>query len=452
MQTIPPSRSLSPVEPSLSRPLDLNIDATRLTLLRRYLIDVNRYSPTMLNDFTPGFRSLQQAQLVDHLLHVRGHLVCVLPTGGGKSLGPAAAAYAFEKVPGMVVVLSPFVALMDNAYHDLRRVAPTARFGRDSWSPFTTKILLVSLEHLTDPKTLRQFMSHRGRIKYIFLDEVHEVLINNAFRTLFNELQQLVSLACPIVMMSATLPPTSVQPLLNRLNIAHATVIRKPVTSRPEIRYATHKVPTDDMDSRLSAFIDAHPCDTDERGIVLCSTKKQLIALAKKHNGLAYHSDLSREERELAAAQWHAGVLPSHRIMFATKGFGVGVNDKRVRWVVFAGAPQHMIDFDQPAGRAGRDGKPCQVVVFWDSLPRRFASSDSDELEHGGYEAFCRLLTSSTECIRWERGKHIDGAGITCTSMTGDHLQICDRCVAISVCLHPASRYLDSQCFIALEP
>ncbi|KZT32099.1 P-loop containing nucleoside triphosphate hydrolase protein [Sistotremastrum suecicum HHB10207 ss-3] len=425
----PPS---DPIEASLRRPLDLDIDASRLTLLRRYLIDVNRYSPTMLEDFNPGFRSLEQAQLVDHILHVKGHLAVVLPTGGGKSMGPAAAAYAFENVPGIILVFTPFVALMDNVFHDLSRVAPTARFGCDDWSPFTTKILLISLEHLTDPKHLRTLMTMRGHIKYIFLDEIHEALINNKFRSLFDELQQIVSLGCPIIMMSATLPPTSVPQLLNRLNIAEAKIIRKHITSRPEIRYSTHQTTKEQLPSDVSEFIDSHPCDTDDRALVICSTKKQLEALAKKHGGLIYHSDLTREERELAAAQWHAGLEPSHRIMFATKGFGVGVNHKSVRWVLFAGSPQHMIDFDQPAGRAGRDGRPCEVVLIWDSLPHRFSTSDPEELEHGGFEPMRRLLTNTTRCLRYERGLHIDGVAITCATLVGDHLQLCDRCRARS--------------------
>ncbi|KZS86595.1 hypothetical protein SISNIDRAFT_491815 [Sistotremastrum niveocremeum HHB9708] len=423
-----PTTSSPPVEAAIRRPLDLDIHASRLTVLTRYYLDINRHPPTMLELSQPSFRSLEQAQYVDHILYCRGHAVVVLPTGGGKTVGIAAAAYLYEKVAGLIVVFLPFIALMESAYHDLCRIAPTARFGRDDWSPFTTKILLISLEHLTDPRHLRSFMGLHGHIKYIFLDEIHELLINNSFRPLFNDLKQLISLGCPIIMMSATIPPTSVDTLLQRLNIAYAQIIRKPITARPEIRYAAHKITPQELPSRISDFLETHPCGSNDRGIVFCTTKKSLAELAVAHSGVKYHSDLSRDERELATARWEEGREAADRVMFATKGFGTGVHMPGVRFAVFAGEPDGILQFDQPAGRAGRDGKPCDVVIFWFNLPRRFPSSDSDALHHGGFDALCRMLSHPTRCLRWERSEHIDGKGLTCASLSGVYLQLCQRC------------------------
>lgn len=79
-----------------------------------------------------GFRTPEQADLVDHVCSQNGHLLAVLPTGGGKTMAIAAAAKVFEKVPALILVMVPFVALQHDLYYRLRAYASTARTAGSS--------------------------------------------------------------------------------------------------------------------------------------------------------------------------------------------------------------------------------------------------------------------------------------------------------------------------------
>jgi len=55
------------------------------------------------------------------------------------------------------------------------------------------------------------------------------------------------------------------------------------------------------------------------------------------------------------------------RVLFVTVAFGVGIDVSTVERVIHIGVPYTMEEFFQETGRAGRNGKPAQSVLYFNS-------------------------------------------------------------------------------------
>ena len=63
------------------------------------------------------------------------------------------------------------------------------------------------------------------------------------------------------------------------------------------------------------------------------------------------------------------------RLIIATTAFGMGIDCPDIRRVIHWGLPSHIEDYAQETGRAGRDGKPAEAVLFGGKIGKH--SSDT---------------------------------------------------------------------------
>ena len=64
------------------------------------------------------------------------------------------------------------------------------------------------------------------------------------------------------------------------------------------------------------------------------------------------------------------------RVVIATSALGMGVNIQDVRRIIHYGIPHDLESYVQEVGRGGRDGKPCEAILYY--RPFHLAHCDED--------------------------------------------------------------------------
>ncbi len=103
-----------------------------------------------------------------------------------------------------------------------------------------------------------------------------------------------------------------------------------------------------------------------------------LAALGKRAE--SYHAGMRKADRERVHTEFLGDELDT---VVATSAFGMGIDKPDVRYVVHAAIPESLDSYYQAIGRAGRDGKPADVMLFYRpedlALPKFFAGGLPDE-------------------------------------------------------------------------
>lgn len=76
----------------------------------------------------------------------------------------------------------------------------------------------------------------------------------------------------------------------------------------------------------------------------------------------AHYGDMRNRKRR---TEQNAFIDSERRIMVATKGFGMGIDKKDIRFIAHRTPPANLEAYAQEAGRAGRDGKIAKVVLYY---------------------------------------------------------------------------------------
>lgn len=98
-------------------------------------------------------------------------------------------------------------------------------------------------------------------------------------------------------------------------------------------------------------------------------TEKLTKELKKKQIKCDYfHADRSTEERNNVYENWMKDRV---QIIVATIAFGMGINKKDVRFVIHTALPKSFEGYVQECGRAGRDSKPADCVLYYTFTDRK---------------------------------------------------------------------------------
>jgi hypothetical protein len=296
--------------------------------------------PLFPGQSSPTFTCPQQAEVVQSCM-TNDHVLCVMPTGSGKSLAFFAAPILHPN--DLFIVITPLIALTDDMS---RRLASTNIQGgqyhavRDT---LTAQIIIVSAHQAGTDEFYRWAGSMTYRIKRIFVDEAHHVFTDDDYRPCFRLFHLITGLQKPITFLTATMAPCSVPRLCLEMQIPApmVRVIRAPL-HRPNISYSVIKVPEKDLIQKFTEVFHSITLGEHDRGVIYCTRIALIKELAAALQIPYYTSKLDPQLDEHANTMeknhrfqaWRNGVIPGERWMLATLCFGEGIDFPGVRFVI----------------------------------------------------------------------------------------------------------------------
>ncbi|HAY81903.1 MAG TPA: helicase [Planctomycetaceae bacterium] len=383
-----------------------------------------------LDAFRPG-----QRDVIDAVFAGRDCL-CIMPTGGGKSLCYQLPAISRE---GVTIVVSPLIALMKDQVDGLsaRGIPATCinsslslaeqRERLDVMANGGYRLVYVAPERLRNSAFLDAI--RRTKIALLAVDEAHCVSEwGHDFRPDYARLGRFRErLGFPqTIALTATATPHV------RADVMDSLQLQDPATfitgfARPNLRFeVTVTSGGREKDFELMRFLEQTPGS----GIVYASTRKrceEIVTTLQKALGA------SGDRRKVGL--YHAGLLPEERrrmqdefmndkiqVIVATNAFGMGIDKPDLRFVVHYNMPGSLEAYYQEAGRAGRDGKMSRCLLLFNHGDRYIQeffienAYPSREVVKQVYEYLCSLDADPIEMtlqeIKEELGLQIGNEGV----------------------------------------
>lgn len=345
---------------------------------------LKKYFPSI-----PDFREVQEPT-IDALIEGE-KVLCLMPTGGGKSLIYQIAGLAMEKT---TLVISPLVALMDQQCRQLsaKGLSAVSFSGLKYDKQFRTitamakhdmpQFIFSSPERLSNDGYLEYVLKLRSEdIGLVVVDEVHCVSqwgegFRPAYRNIPLALNRIFGERWPRVLcLTATLNDKQQDQIQKEFRITKVIKGEKLWRDNLHLEIINLKDGKDETkDALLEEIIERH---NGEKILVFAhrkyGKKGTTRTLSDKYKdvyeGVDYFdADRSDDKKADVLKDFIDGRV---KIVFATSAFGMGVDIDDIRVVVNYLISETVEQYYQEVGRGGRDGKPAYGYLLYTNQSKR---------------------------------------------------------------------------------
>lgn len=295
----------------------------------------------------------------------------LLPTGYGKSITFQLPALMFK---GITIVISPLIALMQDQVINLKKKNIKSEYVNSLQSieeqnnvyrrliNGDVKILYVSAERLLTYK-FREVIK-KVDVDLFVCDEAHTLLWSEDFRESLGRIDEFINMLPKrpkMLALTATATDSTVNKICNILKLNNPNIITINC-DRENIFYKV--INTHDKDRDLYFFIRNK---IKIHIVIYCLTVKNVIHVyeflkSKGMNVERYYGSLDGDIKKEILEKYKNNIID---IVVCTNAFGMGVDVPDIRYVLLYDMPQSIEDFLQQTGRASRDGKYGEGILFF---------------------------------------------------------------------------------------
>lgn len=311
-----------------------------------------------------------QEHIINSLLENKD-VLAILPTSAGKSI--------CYQIPGIVregltIVISPLISLMVDQVTRLKSMNIRAEFLNSNLDmrgiQYIESLALdgeLDLLYVSPEKIMSNdfiaFM-HSLKINAFAIDEAHCISSwGPDFRVEYTKLVMLKTKFpdTPIIALTATADTKTRKDIVTQLKMVNPVLV---VASFDRPNLSLHIAEGKDRLEQIVRFIKSRP---DDVGIIYCLSRKDtegMTASLKKCgiDSAYYHAGMDSRSRSKVQQDF---LESTTKIIVATVAFGMGIDKSDIRWVIHYSMPKNMEGYYQEIGRAGRDGKPSDSIMFY---------------------------------------------------------------------------------------